>query len=79
MNEGDRVQTPDGPGTIVSFWHSWEGLRRRIDVGVLLDEGQEWRKLYRPTELEPEQYETVGEHHAEQLAMERWKERKHGE
>jgi hypothetical protein len=79
VKEGDRVITPDGPGTIVSFWHSWEGLRRRVDIGVLLDQGQEWRKLYRPTELEAEEWSSRAENQTEALAVERDQERRHGE
>jgi len=52
LHVGTRVQTPDGPGTVVSFWEWFEGLRRRQDPIVELDGGQQWRKRYTARDLD---------------------------
>jgi hypothetical protein len=55
---GDRVQTDDGPGTIVSVWQEtgWAfGVPRRyVQLVVQLDEGGGvWRRMYLPDEVGP--------------------------
>ena len=76
---GDRVQTPDGDGTIVgeTVWedrHYWPPLRFPR-IMVELDRGAV--RAYPSGKLEP--FSTRGENEAEGLAVERHQEAKHGE
>ncbi len=76
---GGRVETPDGPGTVVSFWQVFSGLHWRQDPVVELDQGQRWRKIYQVDELEEEEHSTRAENQAEALYIERHQEAKHGD
>ena len=56
LKVGVRVSTPDGPGTIVSYWfdHTLRGhiARTSTHVVVELDEGNhQWRRIYPPGQL----------------------------
>jgi hypothetical protein len=56
VKHGDLVMTPDGPGTVVSFWQVFEKWHRRTDVVVELDAGRKeggvWRRIYRQYEVD---------------------------
>jgi hypothetical protein len=84
LQVGDRVQTPDGPGTVWRTWTetSWAfGVPKTVArLSVKLDpEAKGWIRIYAPGDLEPEEFSSRGENQAEALAVERDQERRHGE
>ena len=60
FSEGDRVTTPDGPGTYIHTYKERDRHGELVDAGLIVQldadyKGTIWRRVYSGDQVEPEQ------------------------